>query len=92
MCQLFNYGKHIYWKNSIPNAYLVRGWLIFLKSGYNHFIIESISKYNKNVILLSQVVKVNSATIKAEKILAITNTTIVNYETAEFLENKLKRL
>ncbi|CAG8629039.1 16712_t:CDS:2 [Cetraspora pellucida] len=52
---------------------------------------EPIPKYDENVILLFQVVKVNSAIVKAEEILAITNATIVNYETAEFLENKLKK-
>ncbi len=54
-------------------------------------IIEPISKYDENIISLSQVVKVNSATIKAEEISAITNATIVNHEIAEFLENKLKK-
>ncbi|CAI2196868.1 14905_t:CDS:1, partial [Funneliformis geosporum] len=36
-------------------------------------------------------VKVSSSIIKAKEISAITNTTIVNHETAEFLENKLKK-
>src|SRR6266540_1256066 len=63
----------------------------FRKAGMIISIIESIPKYNENVTLLSQVVKVNSTTVKAEEISAITNVTIVNHETAEFLENKLKK-
>ena len=54
-------------------------------------IIEPIPKYNENVTSLSQVVKLNSATVKAEEISAITNAIIVNRETAEFLESKLKK-
>ncbi len=54
-------------------------------------IIKLIPKYDKNITLLSQVIKMNSTTIKVEKILAITNATIVNRKTAEFLENKLKK-
>src|SRR5256714_11852682 len=53
--------------------------------------IESIPKPNENVISLSQVVKVNSATVKAEEISDVSNATIVNCETAEFLENKPKK-
>ena len=49
------------------------------------------SKSDENVTSLSQVVKVNSSIIKAEEILGITNATIVNRETAEFLENKPKK-
>ncbi|RIB03003.1 hypothetical protein C2G38_2226291 [Gigaspora rosea] len=70
------------------------GWRMvdFLReAGMVISIIEPIPKYDKNVTSLSQVVKVNSATVKAEEISAITNATIVNYETAEFLENKLKK-
>ncbi len=33
----------------------------------------------------------NSSIVKAEEISNISNATIVNYETAEFLENKLKK-
>ncbi|CAG8754090.1 2790_t:CDS:2 [Cetraspora pellucida] len=43
------------------------------------FIIEFGSKSNVNVISLSQVVKMNSATVKAEEISAITNAIIVNH-------------
>src|ERR1044071_3360724 len=61
------------------------------KAGMIISIIDLIPKYDENIISLSQIVKVNSITIKAEKISAITNTTIVNRKTAEFLENKLKK-
>ena len=53
--------------------------------------IESIPKPDENVTSLSQVVKVNSATVKAEEISDVSNATIVNCETAEFLENKPKK-
>ncbi|GBC03472.1 hypothetical protein RclHR1_05140006 [Rhizophagus clarus] len=43
------------------------------------FTIKPIPKYDENVISLSQVVKMNSATVKAEEILVITNATIINY-------------
>ena len=49
------------------------------------------SKSDENVTSLSQVVKVNSSIVKAEEILGITNATIVNCETAKFLENKPKK-
>ncbi len=55
------------------------------------FIIEPIPKYDENIISLSQVMKMNSTIVKAEKISTITNATIVNRETAEFLKNKLKK-
>ncbi|RIA79112.1 hypothetical protein C1645_841495 [Glomus cerebriforme] len=54
-------------------------------------IIEPIPKPNENVTSLSQVVKVNSATVKAEEISEITNTDILDHETAEFLENKPRK-
>src|SRR5205814_1678820 len=46
-----------------------------------------ISKSDENVILLSQVVKAKFSIIKAEEISDVSNATIVNRETAEFLEN-----
>jgi|SRR6266498_2537509 len=54
--------------------------------------IKSISKPNENVTSLSQVIKVNSATVKAEEILEITNASILDHETAEFLENKPRKI
>ena len=54
-------------------------------------IIEPISKSDENVISLSQVVKAKSSIIKAEEILDVSNATIVNRETAEFLENKPRK-
>jgi len=54
-------------------------------------IIEPIPKYDKNVTSLSQVVKLNSATVKAEEISAITNANILDHETAELLESKSKK-
>src|SRR6266542_3898035 len=54
-------------------------------------IIEPIPKFEENVVSLSQVVKVNSSIVKAEEISNISNAMIVDYETAEFLENKLKK-
>ena len=53
--------------------------------------IESIPKPDENVTSLSQVVKMNSATVKAEEISDVSNATIVNCETAEFLENKPRK-
>src|SRR6266480_4242706 len=54
-------------------------------------IIEPISKSDENVISLSQVVKANSSIVKAEEISDVSNATIVDRETAEFLENKPKK-
>ena len=54
-------------------------------------IIEPISKSDENVILLSQVVKAKFSIIKAEEISDVSNATIVDRETAEFLENKPKK-
>ena len=54
-------------------------------------IIEPIPKYDENVTSLSQVVKLNSATVKAEEISAITNANILDHETAELLESKSKK-
>ncbi|CAG8526358.1 13394_t:CDS:2 [Cetraspora pellucida] len=54
-------------------------------------IIEFISKSDENIVLLSQAVKANFLIIKAEEISDLTNTNILDYETAEFLENKLKK-
>ena len=52
-------------------------------------IIESGLKSEENT--LSQMVKAKCSIIKAEEILDITNATIVNHETAEFLENKPRK-
>uniref|UniRef100_U9TCS9 Replication origin-binding protein domain-containing protein n=1 Tax=Rhizophagus irregularis (strain DAOM 181602 / DAOM 197198 / MUCL 43194) TaxID=747089 RepID=U9TCS9_RHIID len=70
------------------------GWKMvdFLrKAGMIISIIEPIPKYDENVTSLSQVVKLNSATIKAEEISAITNANILDHETAELLESKSKK-
>ncbi|EXX60316.1 hypothetical protein RirG_181010 [Rhizophagus irregularis DAOM 197198w] len=61
------------------------------KAGMIISIIEPIPKYDENVTSLSQVVKLNSATIKAEEISAITNANILDHETAELLESKSKK-
>ena len=53
--------------------------------------IESIPKPGENVTSLSQVMKVNSATVKAEKISEITNANILDHETVELLENKSRK-
>ncbi|CAI2171778.1 15816_t:CDS:2 [Funneliformis geosporum] len=52
---------------------------------------EPISKSDENIISLSQAVKANSSIIKAEEISDISNVTILDRETAEFLENKPKK-
>src|ERR1044071_2257600 len=70
------------------------GWRMvdFLrKAGMIISIIEPIPKYDENVTSLSQVVKLNSATVKAEEISAITNANILDHETAELLESKTKK-
>ena len=70
------------------------GWKMvdFLrKAGMVISIIEPIPKSEENVVSLSQAVKVNSSIIKAEEISNISNATIVDHETAEFLENKPKK-
>jgi hypothetical protein len=70
------------------------GWRMvdFLrKAGMVISIIEPIPKPNENVVSLSQAVKANSSIVKAEEISAITNATIIDRETAEFLENKPKK-
>src|SRR2546430_8832223 len=68
------------------------GWRMvdFLrKAGMEVSIIESGPKSEENT--LSQVVKVKCSIVKAKEISDISKTTIVNYETAEFLENKPKK-
>ncbi|CAI2197814.1 15358_t:CDS:1, partial [Funneliformis geosporum] len=70
------------------------GWRMvdFLKeAGMIICIIELIPKSNKNVVSLSQAVKANSSIVKAEEISDIANANILDRETAEFLENKLKK-
>ena len=73
-------------------SYHLFGWRIvdFLrKAGIKVLIIESGSKSEENI--LSQVVKANCTIVKAEEISDISNATIVNHKTAEFLENKPKK-
>jgi hypothetical protein len=70
------------------------GWRMvdFLReAGMIISIIEPIPKSEENVVSLSQAMKVNSSIIKAEEISNISNATIVDHETAEFLENKPKK-
>ncbi|CAI2196534.1 6116_t:CDS:1, partial [Funneliformis geosporum] len=50
-----------------------------------------IPKSDENVVSLSQAVKANSSIVKAEEISDISNATILDCETAEFLENKPKK-
>src|ERR1044072_1165952 len=52
-------------------------------------IIESGPKSEENILL--QVVKVKCSIVKAKEISNISNATIVNHETAEFLKNKPKK-
>src|SRR6266498_4080496 len=54
-------------------------------------IIELIPKFEDTTMLLSQTVKASSSIIKAEEIADVSNTTIVNCETAELLKNKPKK-
>src|SRR6266540_681751 len=63
----------------------------FREAGIIIFIIESILKSEENIVSLSQVMKMNSSIIKVEEISNISNATIVDHETAEFLKNKLKK-
>ncbi|RGB21363.1 hypothetical protein C1646_678559 [Rhizophagus diaphanus] len=70
------------------------GWRMvnFLReAGIIISIIEPTPKSEENIASLFQAVKVNSSIIKAEEISNISNATIVNHETAEFLENKPKK-
>src|SRR6266496_4641977 len=52
-------------------------------------IIESSPKSKENTLL--QVVKAKYSIFKAVEISDLTNATIVNHKTAEFLENKLRK-
>ncbi len=61
----------------------------FRKAGIEVSIIKTAPKSKENT--LSQVVKVKCFMVKVEEISEISNATIVNHETAEFLENKLKK-
>ncbi|CAI2190426.1 5947_t:CDS:2, partial [Funneliformis geosporum] len=75
-------------------SYRLFGWKMidFLqKAGMVISIIEPIPKPKDNMISLSQIVKVSSSIIKAEEIADVSNATIVDRETAEFLENKSKK-
>ncbi|CAI2201763.1 11584_t:CDS:1, partial [Funneliformis geosporum] len=70
------------------------GWRMvdFLKeAGMRISIIEPIPKSEENVVLLSQVMKANSSIVKVEEISDVSNATIVDHETAEFLENKSRK-
>ncbi|CAI2198015.1 15127_t:CDS:2, partial [Funneliformis geosporum] len=70
------------------------GWRMvdFLReAGMIISIIESIPKSKENVISLSQAVKANFSIVKAEEISDVSNATIVDRETAEFLENKPRK-
>ncbi|CAI2194838.1 5324_t:CDS:2, partial [Funneliformis geosporum] len=69
----------------------IRLWIAFIEAGMIISIIESDPKSNENVISLSQVVKTKCTIVKAEKISDIFNATIVNHETAEILENRLRK-
>ncbi|RGB21736.1 hypothetical protein C1646_777383 [Rhizophagus diaphanus] len=85
--------RNEFWDKSdvIPHARLF-GWRMvdFLReAGMIISIIEPIPKSEENI--LSQVVKANCTIIKAKEISDISNATIVNHETAKFLENKPKK-
>ena len=54
-------------------------------------IIEPIPKPEDTMTSLSQIVKASSSIIKAEEISNISNATIVDHETAELLEEDLRR-
>ncbi|CAI2188178.1 17176_t:CDS:1, partial [Funneliformis geosporum] len=54
-------------------------------------IIKLIPKPKDNTISLFQTVKVGSSIIKVEKIADVSNATIIDRETTEFLENKPKK-
>ena len=63
----------------------------FREAGIIIFIIEPIPKSEENVVLLSQAMKVNFSIVKVEEISDVSNATIVDHKTAEFLENKLRK-
>ena len=70
------------------------GWRMvdFLwKAGIVISIIELIPKLEDTTISLSQTVKASSSIVKAEEISDISNATIVDRETAKFLENKSRK-
>ncbi|GES73971.1 putative helicase [Rhizophagus clarus] len=70
------------------------GWRMvdFLReAGMIISIIEPIPKSEEKIVSLSQVVKANSSIVKAEEISDVSNATIVDRETAEFLENKPRK-
>ncbi|CAI2198390.1 18793_t:CDS:2, partial [Funneliformis geosporum] len=75
-------------------SYHLFGWRMvdFLqKAGMIISIIELIPKPKDNTISLSQTVKVSSSIIKMEEIADVSNATIIDRETAKFLENKPKK-
>ncbi|PKY34360.1 hypothetical protein RhiirB3_498303, partial [Rhizophagus irregularis] len=70
------------------------GWRMvdFLReAGMIISIIEPIPKSEEKIVSLSQVVKANSSIVKTEEISDVSNATIVDRETAEFLENKPRK-
>ncbi|RGB22736.1 hypothetical protein C1646_677621 [Rhizophagus diaphanus] len=97
----------IIWNKDVPTirlwvAYMLekfRSWHLFGWRMVNFFreagmlisIIEPTPKSKENVVSLSQAVKVNSSIVKAEEISDVSNATIVDRETAEFLENKPRK-
>ncbi|CAI2197528.1 18915_t:CDS:2, partial [Funneliformis geosporum] len=97
----------IIWNKDVPTvrlwvAYMLekfRSWRLFgwrmvdflREAGMIISTIESIPKPGENDTSLSQVVKVNSATVKAEEISEITNAIIFDHETAELLKNKPRK-
>ncbi|GES86148.1 hypothetical protein GLOIN_2v1791232 [Rhizophagus clarus] len=70
------------------------GWRMvdfFREAGMIISIIEPIPKFEENVVSLSQAVKANSSIVKAEEISDVSNATIVDRKTTEFLENKSRK-
>ncbi|CAG8510419.1 12879_t:CDS:2 [Cetraspora pellucida] len=68
---------------NVPTVHL---WVAYMLERF-----QLIPKFEENVVSLSQTVKANSSIIKAEEISNISNATIVDHETAEFLENKPRK-
>ncbi|CAI2196740.1 2614_t:CDS:2, partial [Funneliformis geosporum] len=64
----------------------IRLWVAFILEKF-----QPIPKSEENVVSLSQVVKENSSIVKVEEISDVSNATIVDRETAEFLENKPRK-
>ncbi|CAI2171934.1 5364_t:CDS:2 [Funneliformis geosporum] len=64
----------------------VRLWTAYMLERF-----QPTPKSEENAVSLSQAVKANSSIIKAEEISDVSNATIVDRETAEFLENKPRK-